>query len=153
MGAIKNLWFSIIGFFSSVMNCGHRIISLEPVAYLKSLTNRNDPHSSHRAVNITWGLGSFIMFWGSYLFQLYRDINFRLGITDYLFIATMAGMSTLSAIAAKQGLPPMDNSTPPVQPTPTSVTTTTVLSHAAPPKATDHKPITSQVLPQDDETP
>jgi hypothetical protein len=144
MATLKNLWASMIEMF-------RRIFSIAPIQYFKNLTNKEDPHSSHRFVNLLWGCGSFGMFWASYCYQLFRDVNYRLSLTDYLFIATMAGMSTLSAIAAKQSGDP-SNYIPPTPVLPSSITTTTTLSSSPPQKIGVPNRPSSEIHPND-ETP
>ena len=82
-----------------------RLITLAPllerfdkaIDFLKELTDKLDSHSSHRAINLTWGIGSFVCFWVNHF--IYNHGKFA--TADYVFIATMAGITTMSAVLSK----------------------------------------------------
>lgn len=48
------------------------------------------------------GAGSFVCFWVSHFIKLQADPKTSFTTIDYVFIATMAGLSTYSAIQAKK---------------------------------------------------
>ena len=68
------------------------------------------------------GAGSFFMFWVSYFIQVKHNPAFRLNVIDYMFIGTMAGISSFAALLAKKADIAIDNSedddTPPKPPAP-----------------------------------
>jgi hypothetical protein len=75
-----------------------KIITARPfVNFLKDLINKDNPASAHSFVNLIWGLGSFFLYWVDH-FAFDRG-NFT--TNDYMFIAGMAGLTTLSAVASK----------------------------------------------------
>jgi hypothetical protein len=80
----EKLWFKIITFRPFVDFC-------------KSLINKDNPESAHSFINLVWGLGSFFLYWFDH-FAFDRG-NFT--GNDYMFIAGMAGLTTLSAVASK----------------------------------------------------
>ena len=89
---IKPKWYI------KLWNWFYRLISCKPITdNFKKLIDKNDPMSSHRAVNITWGLGSFGFYWLDHF--LYKRVFTN---QDYMFILAMAGISTVAAIRAKR---------------------------------------------------
>lgn len=75
-----------------------KILTLRPfVNFLKDLINKDNPASAHSFINVIWGLGSFFLYWFDH-FAFDRG-NFT--TNDYMFIASMAGLTTLSAVASK----------------------------------------------------
>lgn len=67
------------------------------IKYCAELVNDNNSYSSHRAINITWGVGSFLGFWVDH-FWFHRGAftHWELG-----FIIAMAGVQTTSALVSK----------------------------------------------------
>jgi hypothetical protein len=67
------------------------------ISFIKGLIDKKDPHSSHEAVNLTWGLGSFVFYWMDH-FLAHRVFTNQ----DYVFIASMAGITALSSLSSKK---------------------------------------------------
>jgi len=99
---VKTLCSSVVGLLGAILDVFKKLVSLRPIEYFKGLTNKNNPHSSHRFVNLIWGCGSFFMFWAISFIQVTRDVAFRFGALEYTFIGAMAGISTISAIVSKK---------------------------------------------------
>lgn len=83
-----------------------RLITLAPLLerfdrvmfFIKELTNKQDSHSHHKAINLVWGVGSFICYWVNHF--IFCKGKFE--TIDYIFIAGMAGITTLSAVLTKK---------------------------------------------------
>jgi len=75
----------------------YKVLTLHPITnYFRELVDKNNPQSSHQAVNTIWGLGSFFFYW------LDHFLNKRsFSDNDFMFILAMAGVSTLAAIGSK----------------------------------------------------
>jgi hypothetical protein len=83
--------------FHRLMSWIYRIMTLKPFTnYFRELADRTNPESSHRAINVTWGMGSFFLYWADH-FYYHRVFT----VQDYMFIAAMAGITTLAAVASK----------------------------------------------------
>ena len=68
------------------------------IKYFAELPNINNPYSSHRTINLCWGLGSFFGFWiDHFLYHRGGFSNWELS-----FILAMAGIHTTSALVAKR---------------------------------------------------
>ena len=88
----KNWWWKLLsGAF--VRDRIYKIIK-----YFAELPNVNSPYSSHRAVNVTWGLGSFILYFTDH-FVFKRGPFSR---DELLFMMAMAGIQTTSALISKR---------------------------------------------------
>jgi len=75
-----------------------KILTARPFTnYFKELINKDNPASVHSFVNLIWGFGSFFLYWFDH-FAFDRG-NFT--SNDYLFLAGMAGITTMSAVASK----------------------------------------------------
>ena len=79
-----------------------RIMSSQPVKFFKDLSNSENPLSSHKWVNLVWGGGSFVCYWADHFIRLFKNKDYKFETLDYVFIAAMAGISTISAIASKK---------------------------------------------------
>lgn len=88
--AKETWWFKLITGYPIIKRIDNAI------EFVKDLINKNNPYSSHRAINLTWGIGSFILYW---IDHFLKKRNFTNG--DFLFIAGMAGVTTISAVLAK----------------------------------------------------
>jgi len=107
-----------IDLVKAIINTFKKIASLSPIEYFKTLTDTTDPQSAHNFINLLWGCGSFLFFWGSYFVKIYKNPSYTLNAMDYGFIVAMAGISTMSANIANR-------STTPITPVTTTTTTTT----------------------------
>ena len=96
------MWASIVGFFSSLIAVGKRIIEIKPLQYFKDLSDSMNPLSSHNAINLLWGGGSFVFYWVDHFYRVTHKLDYQFTTTDYIFISAMAGISTLSALASKK---------------------------------------------------
>ena len=100
-------WYKIITFSAIVTRIDNA------VEFFKGLVNQQNPLSSHEAVNMVWGLGSFILYWLDH-FVYHRVFSNQ----DFLFLATMSGITAIAAVTSSNnaGAPPVAPKVPPVVP-------------------------------------
>ena len=67
------------------------------IQYVKNLIDKTDPASSHAAINLLWGVGSFFCYWADH----FLSNPGKFVQSDFMFITAMAGITTLSAVASK----------------------------------------------------
>lgn len=103
------LWVCFMGIIRTLMESIHALVALpkrimasEPVKYFKDLSNSANPQSSHKWVNLLWGGGSFVCYWADHFIRLAKNKEYKFEILDYVFIAAMAGISSLTAILSKK---------------------------------------------------
>ncbi len=76
----------------------YRLITCKAVTdYFQKLANTQDPQSSHDAINLLWGVGAFFLYFADHFY--YKRVFQN---NDFMFIASMAGISTLAAVSAKK---------------------------------------------------
>jgi len=117
----KKLKDRIAGIFLGFLSTIESFASIDPVKLFHRLLNREDPLSSLHFVNLLWGAGSFILFWVEHFLRIYRNLDYKFTAADYVFIAGMAGISSLSAFASNNNShaptdppkPPPPTTTPP----------------------------------------
>ena len=102
-GQVSEKWWYKLITFSAIRDCINNTIG-----FFKQLTDKTDPHSSHRAINLTWGIGSFVCYWADHF--IFNRGKFTK--EDFIFITVMAGVTTLAAAMAKFGDKPIPTDTP-----------------------------------------
>jgi hypothetical protein len=79
-------------------NWFYKIITCKPITdYFQRLVNKLDDQSSHRAINVLWGCGSFFLYFFDHFFYKRTFTN-----QDFMFITGMAGITTLAAVSSKK---------------------------------------------------
>ena len=95
---------------------------------LRDIINKQDPHSSHEIINLTWGLGGFFLYFLDH-FAYHRVFT----TADLTFLSVMSGITAYAAVTSSNNAKPPVTPTPPVTPPtpappapPTPVKTTTI---------------------------
>jgi hypothetical protein len=87
-----------MSWYLKLWNWVYKVITLKPATdYFQKLANTKDPQSSHDAINLLWGIGAFFLYFLDHF--IYKRV---FNNNDFVFIASMAGISTLAAVSAKK---------------------------------------------------